>query len=146
MQPDKIFKSNNNGSTLNNSSVIIDNKTGVNQTGNPTWHVVQTYNKPNDGMKSFDIKGARFKIEFSGTNEIITDPFSADVNANKIQVIVYMDQSVISNEMIKWTKHRDDPTIYKSKIVEFGTGPGPYRLNMIAPQVNDWTLTIYDFY
>lgn len=132
---------------MNNYAVTTANNTStqVNETQNvtyeATWHNVTTLSGTKNELKTFPIKGERFKIVMSATpiNNYGANSLKVDINGPSGS-----SSKIIGSGELNWKAKEAVST--KEVTVELTGTPGTYSATVKTNYIKNWTVTIYDYY
>ncbi|SCG85953.1 putative protein [Methanobacterium congolense] len=126
---------------MNKGVVAANNTNTVNQsetvTGQATWHQVATYTEPDEGVMNFIIQGQKCKVVMTATPPM-------DYQQNILGVDLLKDNSALTTGLISWEPTEALTT--KEKTIETSAGPGNYQVNIAVTDLQDWQVTVYDYY
>ncbi|HHV75476.1 MAG TPA: hypothetical protein GXX41_12755 [Thermoanaerobacterium sp.] len=103
----------------------------------PEWHEIATFTGSNDDYRCFNIQGEKFKVVMSAVPMITYQP-------NTMQVEVIKDGSIVATKTLEWGA-TESPDM-KREIIEVTSGPGTYCLGVYAVDLENWQITIWDYY
>lgn len=128
LQMNKGAAATNNTNTVNQSETV---------TSQATWHQVATYTEPDEGVMNFIIQGQKCKVVMTATPPM-------DYQQNILGVDLLKDNSALTTGLISWEPTESVTT--KEKTIETSAGPGNYQVNIAVTDLQDWQVTVYDYY
>lgn len=101
------------------------------------WHELGTFQGSDDDYRCFNIQGDKFKVVMSAVPMITYQP-------NSMQVDVIKDNSIVATKTIEWgaTEYPNK----KREIIEVTSGPGKYCIMVYSVDLENWQVTIWDYY
>ena len=113
------------------------NKSHEQATPKAEWHKVANYTGIGNSYRSFNIKGAKFKIIINATPLM-------NYNTNSLKVEIKNISGVIGSGELKWSSRSALDS--KQKTIKVTGSPGKYYLNVRTKDLRKWNVTIYDYY
>lgn len=127
----------NNAKPVNNQTNVSINQTNTQISSNAEWHQITSLSGSTNDYRTFQTKGNKFKVEFSAF------PIK-NYNTNFMEVQIGNSNGVLSSGRVEWSSMED--LITKSKIIEVTGPPGTYWIRINTKDLDNWKVTIYDFY
>ncbi len=103
----------------------------------PTWHKLAVYTGPGQDYGSFTTRGNQFKVTMSATPSIT-------YNTNYLDVYVYNGNYVIGSGTLSWSE-TESPNKKENSIM-VSQGPGTYNLNILPTDIDNYAVTVWDYY
>lgn len=103
----------------------------------PEWHEITTFTGSGNDYRCFNIQGEKFKVVMSAVPMITYHP-------NTMEVDVIKDGNIVAAETLEWGA-TESPDL-KRKIIEVTNGPGTYCVRVYAVDLENWRITIWDYY
>lgn len=101
------------------------------------WHESAVFKGSGDDYRCFNIQGDKFKVVMSAVPMITYQP-------NTMQVDLIKDNSILATETIEWGATESPDR--KREIIEVTGGPGTYCIRVYAVDLENWQITIWDYY
>lgn len=125
-------------STVDHYDVTIEGDEGV--TGSPqgpSWHRVMSFTGSGSDYRCVDIRGNKFKVVISAAPIINYD-------VNTVTVDVLRDGQILASGTADWGPTESPKR--KKRMIEVSGGPGYYCISVYAYEIEDWEVTVWDYY
>lgn len=103
----------------------------------PTWHKVAVYTGPGQDYGSFTIKGDQFKVTMSAVPMIT-------YNTNYLDVYVYSGNYMVGSNTLSWSETENPDK--KEDSIMVSQGHGTYNLNIWPTDIDNYAVTVWDYY
>jgi len=102
----------------------------------PTWHQIKTYTGPGEVNTDFSIQGNQFKVIMSATPMMNwkTNDFNVNIENGNLGV---------ASGTLQWNVTETEE---KSTVIPVFKGPGAYTINIDPKHVQNYTVTVWDYY
>jgi len=131
-------------SAANNSKqdqVVTTTQSPDTQTYQPTWHKIAVYTGPGEDYGSFTIKGNQFKVTMSAVPSIT-------YNTNYLDVYVYEGNTIglntVGSGTLSWSETANPDKKEDSILVSRGSGI--YTLDILPTDIDNYAVTVWDYY
>lgn len=107
----------------------------------PTWHKVAVYTGPGEDYGSFTIRGNQFKVTLSAVPAVT-------YTSNYLDVYVYEGNTVgydtVGSRTLSWGD-TENP-IKKEDSIVVSQGSGTYTLDILPTDIDNYAVTVWDYY
>jgi hypothetical protein len=119
------------------AQVASSTQPSTSQSNQPAWHQVANYTGPDAVNGTFSIQGTQFKVTISAVPMIT-------YNTNYLDVAVGSGNYLAASGTLSWTA--TESPAKKESVISVSQGQGTYDIEIDPTDIQNYTVTVWDYY